>query len=152
MHPVQGKLIGIAVRSRSRAPMQEVDVVEITEDGGVLNDSRGRPGKRQVTVLAVEDWDAACEVVGKELPWTYRRANLLVEGVRLKESTGAIIGLGEVRLEVTGETEPCSRMDEIEQGLQRALTPDWRGGLCCRVLRGGTISNGNPVTIQTSNG
>jgi MOSC domain-containing protein YiiM len=151
MDPNQGKLLGIAIRSHSRAPMNEVDIVKITEDHGITNDSRGKPGGRQVTVLAAEDWDVTCEVLGKELAWTCRRANLLVEGISLKESTGLTIGLGDVMLMVTGETEPCTRMDETEQGLQMALAPDWRGGVCCRVIRGGTISNGTPVTIRNPN-
>jgi MOSC domain-containing protein YiiM len=151
MDPDQGKLLGISVRSHSRAPMDEVDVAEITEEHGVANDSRGKPGGRQVTVLAAEDWDAACEVLDTELPWTCRRANLLVEGITLKESTGSTITLGDVLLMVTGETDPCSRMDETEQGLRLALAPDWRGGVCCRVIRGGTISKGTPVTIRSSN-
>ncbi len=149
MHSDQGKLLGIALRSHSRAPMDEVDIAAITKEHGVTNDSRGKPGRRQVTVLAVEDWDAACEVLGRELPWICRRANLLVKGIALKESTGSTIVLGDVMLMVTGETEPCSRMDETEQGLRMALAPAWRGGVCCRVIRSGTISNGMPVTIRS---
>jgi len=42
-------------------------------------------------------------------------------------------------------------MDETEQGLRMALAPDWRGGVCCRVIRGGTISNGMLVTIRSPN-
>jgi MOSC domain-containing protein YiiM len=151
MDPDQAKLLGIAVRSHSRAPMDEVSIAEITEEHGVTNDSRGENRGRQVTVLAVEDWDAACEVLGTELPWTCRRANLLVEGITLKESTGSTILLGDVMLMVTGETDPCSRMDEIKQGLRMALAPDWRGGVCCRVIRGGTISSGTLVTIRSPN-
>lgn len=144
----QGKLLGIAVRSRSRAPMQEVDTAEITVEWGVANDSRGKPGGRQVTLLDAADWDAACKDLGAELPWTSRRANLLVAGIRLKESIGSTIGIGDVVLQVTGETDPCGRMDEIQAGLREALSPDWRGGVCCRVIRGGTICKGSPVTIR----
>ena len=73
-------------------------------------------------------------------------ANL--QGVRLKETTGAIIAIGDVRLEVSGETDPCGRMDELEPGLRAALEPDWRGGVCCRVLHGGAVADGMPVTIR----
>lgn len=148
MNPAEGKVAGIAIRLRSRGPMEEFDAAEITQEQGVLNDSRGRPGKRQVTVLAAEDWKTACASLDKELSWTSRRANLLIEGLSLRESTGSIICAGDARLEVTGETDPCSRMDEIEPGLQNALKPDWRAGVCCRVLRGGTIAIGTPVTMQ----
>jgi MOSC domain-containing protein YiiM len=131
--------------------MDEVSIAEISEEHGVASDSRGKIRGRQVTLLAAEDWDAACAALGTELPWTCRRANLLVEGITLKESTGSTILLGDVMLMVTGETDPCSRMDETEQGLRTALAPDWRGGVCCRVIRGGTISNGTLVTIGSPN-
>lgn len=128
--------------------MRETDSAEITREGGVATDSRGKPGGRQVTVLAAEDWQAACDAIGKQLPWTSRRANVLIEGIALKDSAGATIMLGDVELLVTGETDPCSRMDEIEPGLQAALAPDWRGGVCCRVVRGGNIAKGTSVRIE----
>ena len=55
---------------------------------GVEGDFRGKPGRRQVTVLAREAWEAACADVGHELGWTTRRANLLVEGVELTGTAG----------------------------------------------------------------
>lgn len=145
----QGRLLGIALRSRSRAAMEEVETAVITKDNGVLKDSRGAAGPRQVTLLAAESWDRTCEALGKVLPWTDRRANLLVEGIRLEQSTGSVIHVGDVTLEVTGETDPCSRMDEIETGLRAALTPEWRGGVCCRVLVGGTLSKGAPIRMES---
>ena len=62
--------------------MLELPRAEATGSGGVADDFRGRPGRRQVTVLRLEDWQAACAQAGRpELPWTTRRANLLVSGI-----------------------------------------------------------------------
>jgi len=152
MNQKHGELIGIAVRAKSRGLMQEVDVAEITIENGVMHDFRGKPGERQVTVLAAEDWDAACSDLGKRLPWTYRRANLYVKGIKLQDAKDSIVRLGDVMLLVTGETDPCPRMDEAEPGLMSALKPDWRGGVCCRVIRGGEIATDMPVRIEIQNG
>jgi MOSC domain-containing protein YiiM len=38
-------------------------------------------------------------------------------------------------------------MEEAHAGLKRALTPDWRVGVCCRVLSGGLISVGDTVQL-----
>lgn len=148
--PPAGRLIGIATRARSRAPMVETTEAEITATAGVRGDFRGKPGKRQVTVLSAADWAAACTALGSELPWTTRRANLLVEGVGLCETVGATIQIGDVTLEVTGETDPCERMEEASLGLRAALTPGWRGGVCCRVVAGGAIRVGDPVTLHAT--
>ena len=62
---------------------------------------------------------------------------------------GAVIAIGEdVRLEITVECDPCSRMEEIAAGLKAALTPDWRGGALARVLRGGDIAVGDEIRIE----
>jgi MOSC domain-containing protein YiiM len=143
----RGRLLSIAVRAKSRAPMQELGQGEMSLEHGVLGDFRGTPGKRQVTVLAVEDWRAACSELRRNLPWTHRRANLLVEGLALNQSTDATIRIGDVVLRVTGETTPCSRMEEAAAGLYNALLPRWRGGVCCRVEAGGTIAAGDEVVL-----
>ena len=119
----------------------------VTLEAGVDRDFRGRPGPRQVTVVAREAWEEACREVGAELPWTARRANLLVEGVDLESTAGRRLRVGAVLLDITGETAPCGRMDQQRAGLRTALGPDWRGGVTCRVLEEGEIRVGDPVTL-----
>ncbi len=141
----QSRLLAIAVRNRPRGVMQELPQASVTVAGGVADDLRGRPGRRQVTVLSLEAWQAACREAGRpELPWTARRANLLVTGVDL--AAAGALRIGSVELEVTGETAPCERMEETCPGLRAALTPAWRGGVTCRVRQPGTLTPGAPVS------
>ena len=81
------------------------------------------------------------------LPWITRRANLYVEGVERPRAIGAQITIGDVVLEVTQETDPCQLMERAQAGLYQALKPDWRGGVCCRVVQGGEIGIGERVRI-----
>lgn len=143
-----GKLTGISRREKKRAPMETLERAEISTETGVARDWRGKPGRRQVTVISVASWQDACRVLGREIPWTTRRANLLVDGIVLQESTGVILEIGPVRLQVTGELDPCSRMDEQFEGLTEALRPEWRGGVSCTVLAGGPIAVGDAVTMR----
>ena len=53
-----------------------------------------------------------------------------------------------LRIEITVETEPCERMDALLPGLKAALMPDWRGGVCGRVLTDGEIAIGDEVRIE----
>jgi len=141
-------LTGIAYRKAQKAPMTEIDSVEITLEAGVLQDTRGKPGKRQVTLLSRQSWQDVCSELGVELPWTFRRANLLVDGLRFSAAdVGRIIRIGEAELQVMIETDPCPRMDAQHEGLTKALLPDWRAGVCCRVLKGGSVRVGDGISI-----
>ncbi|RLA46308.1 MAG: molybdenum cofactor biosysynthesis protein [Gammaproteobacteria bacterium] len=141
-------LKGIAYRNKKKAEMMETSAVQVTPERGVEGCYRGKPGIRQVTVMSMEDWQRACADINEELHWTTRRANLLVEDIGFSAaSVGDVIQIGDLRLEITRETDPCSRMEQARKGLMKALAPDWRGGACCRVLAGGEIKVGDPVEI-----
>jgi len=143
-----GRLAGIARRERKRAPMQTLERAEISTESGVAHDFRGKPGPRQVTLISAAAWRAACTELKDDLPWTTRRANLLVEDIELPKTIGAVLRVGAVRLRITGEVDPCSRMEEQRQGLKAALQPDWRGGVSCTVITGGPVSLGDEVELE----
>lgn len=143
-----GRLEGIARRDGKRAPMQTLERAEISTKTGVALDFRGKPGRRQVTIISAAAWRGVCADVGRDLPWTVRRANLLIDGADLPQTTGSVVRIGPVRLLVTGEVDPCSRMEEQCQGLRDALKPDWRGGVSCTVLEGGFVALGDSVSFE----
>jgi MOSC domain-containing protein YiiM len=154
---IGGRLIGIARRPAVRAPMEVIETGTISVSGGLDGDHKGpKFPKRRITVLALEDWMAALgDLKGEDgrpvdLPWTTRRANLLVEGVRLPRARGGILQIGPVKLEVTYPTQPCRRMDEAFGGLLKALHPEWRGGVTCAVLEGGEVALGDAVDVLVS--
>jgi MOSC domain-containing protein YiiM len=142
-----GILAGIARRDGKREPMQTLEQATISRLTGVADDSRGKPGKRQVTLLAADAWRAACAEAGTDAAWTTRRSNLLIEGLTLPREAGHIIAIGDVRLRTTVEVDPCSRMDEQVPGLTSALRPDWRGGIGCEVIEEGSVRVGDEVRI-----
>lgn len=140
-------LLGIAIKRVKRAPMELLPQVQLSAACGLEGDYRGAPGKRQVTLLSLAAWQRACAELGVALPWQTRRANLLVDDLPLHETTGALITLGAAVLEVTGETDPCERMEAAHPGLFAALAPQWRGGVTCRVVEGGLLAVGMDVTF-----
>ncbi len=140
-----GRLLAIATKEKTRAPMLEHAALRVGPGG--LPGERSHPSGRAVTVLSREAWAAACRDLGTSLPWTLRRANLLVEGIELIGSVGRRLHVGALVLEIGEETEPCRVMDAIHPGLRRALTPDWRGGVTCRVLTPAEIRVGAVVRL-----
>ena len=148
-----GRLIAIARRPAPRAAMEEISSGFISAETGLEGDHKGpKFPLRRITVLAREAWEAALaelEVLAGPvlLPWTARRANLFVEGVDLPRARGGIVRIGQAVLEVTYPTQPCRRMDEAHPGLLKALHPDWRGGITCRVIEGGPVRLGDEVAV-----
>ncbi|ACK44560.1 MOSC domain-containing protein [Shewanella baltica] len=142
------KLLAIAYKTVKRGPMNEVLCANVTQLSGVEKDVFGRPGKRQVTVLSKLQWQQVCHSIEADLPWTTRRANLLVDDLVFSSAdVGKHLQIGELRLEITGETDPCKKMEIAHVGLEAALTPDWRGGVTCRVLNDAMIHLGDEITL-----
>ena len=154
-----GRLGGIARRAALRSPMETVGRVFVSVEHGVTGDARSAAAsakatrRRQVSLLEAESWRAALDELGAlpaERPcWSERRANLLIESLRLPRAAGVKIAIGaQLRLETTVETAPCWMMDALVPGLEAALTSDWRGGLCARVVQGGEIALGDEIWIE----
>lgn len=154
-----GRLGGIARHDRPHGPIETLGHVSVTMAEGVHGCIRGalasgkKTRKRQVSLIDAEGWSAAMDDLGlppeDRPPWHARRANLLVEGVRLPRTPGAVIAIGaSLRIEVTCECDPCERMETIAPGLKAALMPDWRGGVLGRVLSDGEIAVGDEVRIE----
>lgn len=132
--------------------MEAIAAGSISVEKGLAGDYKGaRYRNRQITILARQDWDAAAADAGNPYaPWTLRRANLLVEHLRLPRAKGAILRISDVTLEVTGQTYPCRRMEEALPGLLKSMARDWRGGLTTRVLTAGDIRVGDSVEIVSA--
>jgi MOSC domain-containing protein YiiM len=145
-----GRLLKIYLRPERQKPVIKVTQAEARVGTGLEGDHL-KKGSRQVTLLSVEAWQAVCQDLGKELDPSLRRANLLIEGLDLKETIGKFIQIGSAVVKVTGETKPCRLMDEAEAGLKYALVPDWRGGVFGEVITPGHISIGDIVSWKDDN-
>jgi MOSC domain-containing protein YiiM len=142
-------LKAIAIKNRSREEMQALDSAQITVANGIQGDFRGTQRGRQVTIVSESAWQKACQEIDMELPWTVRRANLLVDDIEFGSAwVGKTLRIGEAELVVIGETDPCSRMDEQHPGLTAALIPQWRGGISCNVVKPGDIKIGDQVEFD----
>jgi len=136
--PIVGTITRIFLRPSARTPVKEVESAEAVRGRGLEGDHSGG-GNRQVTIISEERWVDACRDLGSDVSPGGRRANVVVEGVRLEDAIGHELHLGECRIKVIGETRPCRLMDDFAPGLQKALDPDCRGGVYGRVVEGGLI-------------
>ncbi|MDQ3998429.1 MAG: MOSC domain-containing protein [Gemmatimonadota bacterium] len=137
-------LESIWIKRFKRGPMDPAREAQLVAGRGIVGNAN-QGGKRQVTIISREAWDAVTRELGAEVPPQTRRANLLVSGVELANTRGRVLRVGECRVRVYGETKPCWQMEEAHAGLQSALRPDWRGGAFAEVLDDGRIAVGDSV-------
>jgi len=153
--PKTGRLVGVAGREKRLAPMVERTRGRITCEAGREGDQKGVKFRlREITVLALEQWQEALAELSAQsedgdvqLPWTVRRANLLIEGIALPRARGGIVRIGPVKLEATYPTQPCRRMDKAYPRLLKALHPDWHGGITTRVMEPGEVRIGDDIEV-----
>lgn len=145
MADVSAKIAGLAIKPAHYAPMQEVPEVSVTAEG--IEGSAWATSVRRVTLLFQEQWDEVQRELDATISWPTRRANVLIAGLRPQQIMKKRVRLGEVELDIHGETKPCERMDQAHNGLKNALKPDMRGGVYGSVVRPGRICVGDTVTV-----
>ena len=125
--------------------MHPVEQATLVSGLGIEGDKHASPASlRQVLLVDREALDA----VGVA-PGTIKE-NLTVEGLDvmgLPVGTQLRVGTTAV-LEITKVCEPCFRMDEIRMGLKDELIG--RRGMVSRVLQGGLINVGDPISIEAA--
>ncbi len=139
-----GILDTIWVKRAHRGPMDRRERATLRKGRGIV-DNADQGGRRQVTLIEREVWDALVLRFGARIDASARRANLMVSGCSLAGSRGRVLTIGGCRIRIGGEATPCERMDEACPGLREALMPDWRAGAYGEVLDDGEIAVGDAV-------
>lgn len=144
--PRAGQVRWIGLRPARDVPMRVVDSAEAVAGKGLRGDRYGNAsGKRGITLIQAEHLPAIAALVGVESiePATLRR-NVVVAGIPLIALKGRRFRIGEVLCEGTVPGDPCSRM-ELALGAGGYNAMRGHGGLCARVLEGGTFRIGDAV-------
>lgn len=144
--PRAGRLDWIGLRPARDVPMREVESADAQVGGGLQGDRyAGGSGKRGITLIQAEHLPAIAMLSGHVAiaPATLRR-NLVVSGIPLASLRGRRFRIGGVLLEGTDACDPCPRMEAaLGPGGYNAMRG--MGGLCARILEGGTLRRGDAV-------
>src|SRR5262245_28013526 len=96
------RLERIWIKRFKRGPMDPVDRATLVAGRGIKSNAN-QGGKRQVTIIARERWDAVCAGLAADVEPALRRANLLVSGIDLERTNGRVLRIGAVRIRIFGE-------------------------------------------------
>lgn len=144
--PRAGRVEWIGLRPGRDIPMQEVAHAVAQTGVGLAGDRYASgSGKRGITLIQAEHLPVIAALSGHDaLAPALLRRNVVVSGLPLVALKGRRFRVGEVLLEGTESCDPCSRMeDALGPGGYNAMRG--HGGLCARIVEGGTLQIGDVV-------
>ncbi len=142
-----GRLKAIWIKRMKRGPMDPVAEANLLAGHGIVGNAN-QGGKRQVTLIEQEIWEELMRNLDASLSPSARRANLMVNGIRLAQSSGRVLRVGSCRIQIYGETRPCEQMEDALPGLREAMRPNWNGGVYGEILDDGRIEIGDTVAWE----
>ena len=162
--PLTGRVDAIYLRPARLVPVMSVAEARAEPGRGLIGDRRSaslRIGtlaqKRELTLFQAEHLQTLADWPGlPSLEPGRLRRNLVVSGINLVSMRSLFANVvlqwrigADVMIEVTGNCDPCSRMEtELGQGGYNAMRG--HGGVTARVLTGGTIRVSDPIRIDVT--
>ena len=147
--PRAGRVDWIGLRPARDVAMREMlEAVAVAGLGLVDDRYASGSGKRGITLIQAEHLPVIAALAGHaEVAPAHLRRNLVVSGIPLVALKGRRFRIGDVLLEGTDPCDPCSRMeDALGPGGYNAMRG--MGGLCARILEGGTLRVGDAVVAE----
>jgi MOSC domain-containing protein YiiM len=143
--PQVGTVRWIGLRPARDEPMTETDVAEAMTERGLRGDRySGGGGKRGITLIQAEHLLAIAALCGRDVAPAQLRRNVVVSGIPLIALKDRQFRIGEVLLQGSGPCDPCSRMETaLGRGGYNAMRG--MGGLCARIVAGGSFRIGDRV-------
>ena len=141
-----GKVLAVCISERKGTMKHPVSEVLLRAGHGIEGDAHAGPWHRQVSLLATESVELMRAVL-PELPAGAFAENILIEGLEPKTlPIGTRLRVGGALLEVTQIGKECHKDCAIRQQIGDCVMP--REGIFARVLMGGTVRPGDPVTVE----
>ena len=140
-------VIAVCISEQKGTIKHPVDQVQLLEEHGILGDAHAGAWHRQVSLLANESVDKMREKF-PDIPVGAFAENILTEGIDLcKLPVGTKLSVGDTLLEVTQIGKECHADCAIRKQVGDCVMP--REGIFTRVLKGGIIKAGDPITPVT---
>ena len=143
-----GEVVSIHVVHSPHGTAEALERAWVHTNYGLEGDWRSRKDQRgQLTLIEAEALADVARRLGHSIPSGASRRQVVVRGLALHDMLGRHLRLGPVLVYVDAPCDPCSHMETmVGPGAQAAM--QGRGGVRCRVLQGGELRVGEPVTEE----
>ena len=140
------QVTAVNISEKKGVRKHEVPYIDVKYRYGIVGDAHAGDWHRQISLLADESVDTMRAICPLELDAGIFAENINTRGIELKTlPVGTRLRVGETELEITQIGKQCHAHCEIYQVMGDCIMP--REGVFARVLRGGTISAGDHLTI-----
>lgn len=146
-------MVEIYIGPEPEGPVRRVDEVTAVAGHGLEGDRYFQPAEdgvpdKEITLIESEAIAAAAGESGVDITPADGRRNVVTAGVRLDDLVGKTFALGEVEVEAIEPNPPCSHLQKLAgKPLLRPLAR--RGGVRGRIVKGGVIREGDPVSAAS---
>jgi MOSC domain-containing protein YiiM len=143
-----GSVISIHRVASKGGPAEALESAHVIANFGLEGDWRSRKGRgRQITLIEAEALTFVAGTLQMLLiPPGASRRQVLVEGIALNETVGKRLRVGPLLIEIHDRCDPCKNMEKmIGRGAWWAMKE--RGGVCGKVIEGGTLRPRDHVSI-----
>jgi MOSC domain-containing protein YiiM len=150
--PVISRVHALHIAPGRKVPTKSVDSVEAEAGVGLVGDRYHGAKHRHVTVQALDDLEAAAEVLGRPVDPGLTRRNITLTTGPIPTRPGERMWIADVELEVVRIAAPCRLLDDwLGPGAMQALRSP-RGGTVFRLLGSGTIRVGDEAAAGPAPG
>lgn len=137
------QVTAVCISEKKGTRKHPVPSIQVRVDHGILGDAHAGRWHRQISLLAQESVDAMGGCGLTLAPGDFAE-NILTQGIELKTlPVGAVLRVGETRLQVTQIGKECHNDCEIRRLTGKCVMPT--EGIFAVVLREGTIRPGDLV-------
>ncbi|MGH2352709.1 MAG: MOSC domain-containing protein [Chloroflexota bacterium] len=143
-----GEVVTIHTVRERNGVAEPLAMANVVTDYGIEGDWRSRRDSgRQLTLIEEDALVATGRELGRPVPPGASRRQVVVRGLSLNETVGKTLRAGDLVLAVSSLCDPCDNMEVmIGPGARVALAN--RGGVCARVLQGGSLRSGDAIHVE----
>lgn len=147
---VTAEVVSIHIVRNRKLAEELCKCVAVRPNFGIEGDYRsGKYQDCQITLVEAEVMEEASRRLGYKISGGASRRQVMVKGIALNQLIGYRLRLGSIIAEGDALCRPCNNMEwRIGVGAKEAMGD--KGGLRCRVIRGGTLQAGDSVTVEGS--